>query len=141
MKKNIVKITSLIILVIIYIIIMKSISLATEVIETKNTDGIKIASTVIDTNKYKPYNKIGETEDADELANIGNTIVGILQIIGSIISVVTLAIIGIKYMVGSVEEKAEYKKTMIPYVIGAVMIFAISNLLGVLIEIISDLIK
>ena len=34
-------------------------------------------------------------------------------------------------MLGSVEEKAEYKKTMIPYVIGAILLFATSNLLGI----------
>ena len=37
-------------------------------------------------------------------------------------------------MVGSVEERAEYKKAMMPYVIGAVMVFAITNLLGIMIE-------
>ena len=31
-------------------------------------------------------------------------------------------------MIGSVEEKAEYKKTMIYYIIGAIMVFAISNI-------------
>ena len=35
-----------------------------------------------------------------------------------------LLIIGIKYILGSVEEKAEYKQTMWPYVLGAVLIFA-----------------
>ena len=31
-------------------------------------------------------------------------------------------------MMGSASEKAEYKKTMIPYIVGAVLIFAASNL-------------
>ena len=31
-------------------------------------------------------------------------------------------------MMGSAEEKAEYKKTMIPYLVGAILIFAASNL-------------
>ena len=35
-------------------------------------------------------------------------------------------------MMGSVEEKAEYKKTMMPYIIGAFMLFGITNLLGIL---------
>lgn len=33
-------------------------------------------------------------------------------------------------MMGSAQEKAEYKKTMIPYLIGAVLIFAASNIAG-----------
>ena len=31
-------------------------------------------------------------------------------------------------MMGSASEKAEYKKTMIPYIVGAVLIFAASTL-------------
>ena len=39
---------------------------------------------------------------------------------------------GIKYMLGSVEEKADYKKDMIPYLIGAVLLFAITVIVKVL---------
>ena len=31
-------------------------------------------------------------------------------------------------MMGSAEEKAEYKKTMIPYVVGAILIFAAATI-------------
>ena len=34
-------------------------------------------------------------------------------------------------MVGSAEEKAEYKKTMIPYLVGAICIFAASTIANV----------
>ena len=37
-------------------------------------------------------------------------------------------VLGIKYMMGSAEEKAEYKKTMIPYVVGAILIFAATTI-------------
>lgn len=37
-------------------------------------------------------------------------------------------IIGIKYMLGSTEQRAEYKRTMLPYLIGAIMLFAAVNL-------------
>ena len=59
---------------------------------------------------------------------IGGKIIGGLQAIGNIVAVAILVILGIKYMMGSAEEKAEYKKTMIPYIIGAVLIFAASNI-------------
>ena len=49
-------------------------------------------------------------------------ILGIVQGIGIGVSVIILVVIGIKYMMGSAEEKAEYKKTMLPYVVGAVLI-------------------
>lgn len=61
-----------------------------------------------------------------EITNVGNSIVGILQVVGIVLSVIVLIIIGIKYMMGSAEEKAEYKKTLMPYVVGAALIFAAS---------------
>lgn len=78
---------------------------------------------------YDPTN-YDQAQNAEKLANIGNEIIGFLQIIGAIISVAVIAILGIKYMTGSVEEKAEYKKTMQPYLIGAIMLFAITSILG-----------
>ncbi|MCI8641736.1 MAG: TrbC/VirB2 family protein [Clostridia bacterium] len=59
---------------------------------------------------------------------MGKRIIGMVQAIGSIASVLVLVILGIKYMMGSAEEKAEYKKTFIPYLIGAILVFAASNL-------------
>ena len=48
--------------------------------------------------------------------------------IGIILSVIILAILGIKYILGSVEEKAEYKNDIIPYLIGAALLFGISTI-------------
>ena len=63
-------------------------------------------------------------KNTTEFNNVGSTIIGALKAIGTIVSVAILIVIGIKYMMGSAEEKAEYKKVMIPYLIGAVLIFA-----------------
>ena len=35
-------------------------------------------------------------------------------------------------MMGSTDEKAEYKKSMLPYVIGAVLVFAASSIASVI---------
>lgn len=51
-----------------------------------------------------------------------NKIMGLVQGVGIGIAVIILVVLGIKYMMGSAEEKAEYKKTMIPYVVGAILI-------------------
>ena len=61
-----------------------------------------------------------------QIENVGKSIVGILQTVGIVLSVVVLIVLGIKYMMGSAEEKAEYKKSMIPYIVGAALIFAAS---------------
>ena len=64
--------------------------------------------------------------DTDNLTNVGANIVSIITTIGIVVAVVVLLVLGIKYMMGSASEKAEYKKTMIPYLVGAVLIFGAS---------------
>lgn len=68
----------------------------------------------------------------NDLTKVGNNIVTIIQVVGIVIAVIVLLIIGIKYMMGSASEKAEYKKTMIPYIVGAVLIFAGTSLVRVI---------
>lgn len=71
-------------------------------------------------------------QGSDQIQNVGNSIIGILQVVGIVLSVVVLIVLGIKYMMGSAEEKAEYKKTMMPYIVGAALIFAASALAQVI---------
>lgn len=69
--------------------------------------------------------------DTSKVVNLGATIVTIMQTVGIVVAVVVLLILGIKYMMGSAEEKAEYKKTMIPYLVGAILIFASTTIVNV----------
>ena len=69
---------------------------------------------------------------AGELRNKSNVIVGVLQGIGTVVAVIMLTVIGIKYMISSIEERAEFKETMLPYVIGAGSLLIISNLVGLI---------
>ena len=70
--------------------------------------------------------------DTKGLEKIGNQIITIVSTIGSIASVIVLVVLGLKYMMGSAEEKAEYKKTLMPYVIGAALVFAASAISGII---------
>lgn len=69
------------------------------------------------------YNPNGPS-NVDAISTKAGAILGIIQVIGSALAVIVLIIIGIKYMIGSVEEKAEYKKTFMLYVMGAILLFA-----------------
>lgn len=91
------------------------------------------ADPIIDAEYYKPP----EIGNAGKVATIGNTIIGGIQFVGSIVSVIVLIIIGIRFMVGSAEQRAEYKEAMRPYIIGAIMLFSISNLLGIISDLFS----
>lgn len=65
------------------------------------------------------------------IQGMGGQIIGVVRTVGVLVAVVILLILGIKYMVGSAEEKADYKKSMIPYLVGAVLIFAASTIAGI----------
>lgn len=56
------------------------------------------------------------------------SVLQVTGIIASATSIVVLIILGIKYMMGSVEEKATYKKTLFPYFIGAIFVFGASTI-------------
>ena len=74
----------------------------------------------------------GDKLDSTQTINkVGNTAITALSTIGSVVSVIVLVVLGIKYMMGSVEEKAEYKKTMMPYLIGAAFVFAASAIASI----------
>ena len=65
----------------------------------------------------------GSNADSPTLVGKANNLLGLIQVVGIVISVVMIMAIGIKYMLGSVEEKAEYKSTLVPYLIGAFILF------------------
>ncbi len=61
--------------------------------------------------------------DPQNLQYLSKTIYNILFTAGVVIAVVVGAIIGIKIMTSSASEQAEYKKLLIPYVIGCIVVF------------------
>ena len=79
-----------------------------------------------------PKTLTGSTDaDVTGITTIGNQLITIVSTVGSVASVIVLIILGLKYMMGSAEEKAEYKKTLLPYVIGAGLVFAASAIAGI----------
>lgn len=82
------------------------------------------ATSAADPSQYTGANAKVKTTKIDDL---GQNIVKVVSTIGSVISVIVLVVLGIKYMMGSAEEKAEYKKTLLPYIIGAALVFAAST--------------
>ena len=115
------KLKFIIILIAICTIIFPYVVTATEIVVTE--ESVKVADDLNlgDLDQYK-----GKGEDAPQFIEKVNVIVSVLEAVGVILSVIILIVIGTKYMLGSVEERADYKKTMIPYLIGAFMVFTVS---------------
>ena len=74
---------------------------------------------------------VGDRSGTTEISTFGNKVIQIISTVGSILSVIVIIVLGIKYMMGSVEEKATYKKTLLPFIIGAAFIFAASTIANI----------
>ncbi len=66
-----------------------------------------------------------------EIATLGKNIVGVIQTVGIVVAVIILLVLGIQYMMGSAEQKADYKKSMIPYLVGAIILFAATTVTNI----------
>lgn len=77
--------------------------------------------------------------DEPELIEKAGIVLGVINAIGVVCSVIILAILGIKYMFGSVEEKAEYKKAMIPYIIGVFLIAASTTIPNIIYQFVESM--
>lgn len=77
----------------------------------------------------EPSGVTPSTTNADSsIQDFGGKILSAVTTAGIVLSVIVLAVLGIKYMLGSAEEKAEYKKTLMPYLVGAILIFGASTI-------------
>lgn len=98
----------------------------------KEETEIRVATGIIDPDDFEP--PALQDSDTDVIINKGAVIVNVIRVIGISVTVVSLMLIGIKYMTGSLEEKADYKKSMIPYLIGVFIFFALTQLLSIIID-------
>lgn len=89
---------------------------------------VEFTDVLTNLNTYIPTDEASDGRLEKKASVILTTITNI----GMILAVLMIAIIGVKYMLGSVEEKAEYKKDMIPYLVGACLLFGITVIVKVL---------
>lgn len=90
--------------------------------------------------RYLP--KGGEENDITRtVGGIGNTILSIFQAVGTIIAVIMLVWLGIKYIMASPEGKADLKGQLFPYLIGCVLLFAGAGLIGIIANVANEKIR
>ena len=66
------------------------------------------------------------------LDGVAGIVIGTVQTIGTIIAIVIVIWVGIQYLMASTEQKAEYKTKMIAYFVGALLVFAGPQIVGVI---------
>ena len=87
----------------------------------KNNSEQSLEDMVSDANSFINSGELKLNQDA--LSNFSQTMYNILLAIGVVVAVIVGAIIGIKLMTSSIEEKAEAKKLLVPYVVGCAVVF------------------
>lgn len=78
------------------------------------------------------YNPEPSLAGSETFVQKAGPVLGAIRTVGMLTSVIVLAIIGLKYMFLSVQEKADYKKEMIPFVVGCFMLMGVSFLVGLI---------
>lgn len=73
---------------------------------------------------------LNDFSNTEGIGGVLNIIIGLLQVAGTGVAVIMVTMLGIKYLLASVEEKAEIKKQAVPIVIGAVLLFGAANLMS-----------
>lgn len=72
-----------------------------------------------------------ETIESNKVTDGIAIVYRLIQYAGTGIALAMVMILGIKYMISSVEEKAEIKKQAVPIVVGSAFIFAASQIVAI----------
>ena len=82
-----------------------------------------VGDPISDPNSWKPI-----ITEEPEITEKAGSVLGILMVIGILLYVISLAVLGIKYMMGSLEERADYKKSLVPYIVGIFLLAMVTSL-------------
>lgn len=64
--------------------------------------------------------------------NVMGTVINTIKIVGTGVAIIMITYVAIKYMSAAPSEKAEFKKSAVAYIVGAIVLFAASNILSVI---------
>lgn len=115
MRKIIKKFMIVLILLICIITIISSVNAFAVSIETFNED-----------------KEIGEVQNA--IDKMGSTAITIIRIASVAIAIVMLLVIGMRYMVSAPGDRADIKKHLIAYVVGAFILFGVNGILTIILK-------
>ena len=109
-----------------------SIAMGAKGIDRDTYDYGRLVDALADRDFYT--NSIGNLGEDDVIKVEEKTgkVVEVITSIGMVLAIIIPAILGVKYQIGSVEEKAEYKKSMIPYFVGATLLFSICTVVKII---------
>lgn len=94
--------------------------------------GVALTDPTLNPNAWNPTIE-NDTQLTEKVGNV----LGIINTIGIVVAIIVLMMLGIKYMLGSIEEKAEYKKAVIPYIVGMFLLVSVTTLPNIIYKIVT----
>ncbi len=113
----------------IILIRLVSVLLMAFMVATTLSGAVFAGSDPLDTTQFNNHGVAGEAQTS--VTNIIGAIITIVQVIGVGVAVIMLTVLAIKYISAAPSEKAEIKKSVTIYVVGAIVLFSASALLGI----------
>jgi nitric oxide reductase large subunit len=74
----------------------------------------------------------GSGAASDKTMELINIAIGVAQVVATAIAIIMLALLAIKYISAAPSEKADIKKGAVLYIVGAVLLFGATGLLGII---------
>lgn len=91
---------------------------------------IAIVSIATMCNAYTPTITATSSAGTGLAEEIGGAVLGIVSAIGMAVALIMLVWLGVKYVMASPDGKADIKKQAFAYILGAVLIFGASTIIG-----------
>lgn len=120
MAKKTIKIIALILLAIVVVASLQSVVFADDFDITKAEDLDEMYKNAKDTSGA-----------AGSINNLIGSIITIVQVVGTGVAIIMLIVLAIKYISAAPGDKADIKKHAVVYVVGAVVLFAATGILGI----------
>lgn len=74
----------------------------------------------------------GATAAITSTKRIAGAVITITRIVAAGIAIIMISVLAMKYMTAAPSEKADIKKHAIPFVVGAIIMFSVSGILGII---------
>ncbi len=124
MKKKIIKIISIILVSIATVFILQNATLAASSV------GTLLEEVKTDSASWKDAD--ANSNVAKTTQNIVGTAINVIRIVGTGIAIIMITYVAIKYMSAAPSEKAEFKKSATAMIVGAIVLFAATNILKII---------
>lgn len=133
----------LIILILLFSITSNSYARPTDEYDRRDTQSVSTHTAGEIITEAKGFIEKGESQANDKISDtsmksLSDTIYNILLVVGIVIAVIVGLMLGIKFIMGSIEEKAEVKNMVVPYIIGCVVLFGAFTIWQIIVELLQS---